>query len=129
MFTKRLPDYPANVVSAVYTGARMTLAPRPGTRVTPDTDESLETPYHLVLLDDNEHTYAYVIGMLGALFGYGKEKAYVLACVVDNDGRAIVMTGAKAEVELKQEAIHAFGADPLMPECKGSMSAEIEPVA
>lgn len=28
--------------------------------------------------------------------------------------------------ELKQEQIHAFGPDPLIPRCKGSMSAEIE---
>ena len=103
--------------------------PTPSTRVTHDPDQEIEPPYHLVLLDDNEHTYGYVIAMLGALFGYGREKAFAIACVVDSEGRAVVMTGPKREVELKQEAIHAFGADPLMPECKGSMTAVLEPAA
>lgn len=107
----------------------MSAQPSPGTRVLEDVDEQLEPPYHLILLDDNEHTYPYVIHMLGAIFGYSREKAFAIACMVDSEGRAIVMTGPKGEVELKQDAIHAFGADPLMPESKGSMTAVIEPAA
>lgn len=101
----------------------------PGTRVTDETDEALEPPYHLILLDDQEHTYQYVVHMLGAIFGYSREKAYAIACIVDAEGRAILMTGAKGQLELKQEAVHAFGADPRMPDSKGSMSAILEPVA
>lgn len=107
----------------------MTSAPQPGTWVRPEEDQKLDRPYHLLLLDDNEHTYAYVMHMLATIFGYGREKAFAIACIVDSSGRAVVMTGAKAEAELKQDAIHAFGADPQMPECKGSMSAVVEPVA
>lgn len=99
----------------------------PSTRVLEDTDADVEPPYHLILLDDNEHTYNYVVHMLGRIFGYGQEKAFAIACVVDAQGQAILMTGPLGEVELKQEAVHAFGADPLMPECKGSMTAIIEP--
>lgn len=99
----------------------------PGTRVLEDTDSEIEPPYHLILLDDNEHTYAYVIHMVGAIFGYGREKAFAIACVVDSQGQAILMTASKDEVLLKQEAVHAFGADPAMPESKGSMTAIIEP--
>lgn len=99
----------------------------PGTRVLEDTDSEIEPPYHLILLDDNEHTYQYVVQMLGTIFGYSHEKAFAIACVVDAQGQAILMTGARDELILKQEAIHAFGADPRMPECKGSMTAVIEP--
>ncbi|HMO54593.1 MAG TPA: ATP-dependent Clp protease adaptor ClpS [Tepidiformaceae bacterium] len=102
-------------------------ATTPSTRVLDDTDEQIEPPYHLILLDDNEHTYGYVVHMLGSIFGYGREKAFAIACVVDSEGQAILMTGAKGELELKQEAVHAFGADPSMPECKGSMTAVLEP--
>ena len=42
--------------------------------------------YHLVLLDDDHHTYAYVIEMLGRIFGHGKEKAFALARIVDTQG-------------------------------------------
>lgn len=104
----------------------MTL-PTPTTRVIEETDSAVEPPYHLILLDDNEHTYGYVIAMLGSIFGYAPEKGFAIACVVDKDGQAILMTGALDEVRLKQDAVHAFGADPAMPESKGSMSAVIEP--
>ena len=101
---------------------------RPQTHVEDYTDEQLAPLYHLVLLDDDHHTYQYVIVMLGAIFGYEVEKAYAIACVVDSEGRAVLMTGSRDEVAAKQERIHAFGADPMMAESKGSMSAVIEPV-
>jgi ATP-dependent Clp protease adaptor protein ClpS len=65
--------------------------------------------------------------MLAEIFGYGPEKGYAIACVVDSHGRAILMTGSHDEVRSKQELVHAYGPDPLMPHSKGSMSAVIEP--
>lgn len=105
----------------------MAATTKPGIEIREDTDTSLEPPYHLILLDDDSHTYAYVIHMLGAVFGYSREKGFAIACVVDSNGQAIVMTGARDEAERKQEQIHGFGADSAMPESKGSMSAIIEP--
>jgi ATP-dependent Clp protease adaptor protein ClpS len=109
----------------------MNPATSPGTRVLEDvdTDANLEPPYHLILLDDQHHTYQYVIRMLADLFGYGPEKGFSIACVVDSQGQAIVLTAGKEEVTRKQEQIHAYGADPLMEVSAGSMSAIIEPVA
>jgi ATP-dependent Clp protease adaptor protein ClpS len=92
-----------------------------------DRDSQVQPPYHLILLDDNDHTYQYVVSMLGSIFGYAPEKGFAIACVVDKDGRAILMTGSLDEVEIKQNLVHSFGADPLMPQSKGSMSAIIEP--
>jgi len=34
-----------------------------------ETSEELELPCHLILLDDDSHTYAYVIAMLTNIFG------------------------------------------------------------
>lgn len=101
----------------------------PGTRILEDNDVALEPPFHLVLLDDDYHTYQYVIEMVGAVFGYTRDKAFAIACMVDNDGRAILMTGRKSDLELKQDQVHAYGADPRMPESAGSMSAVLEPIA
>ena len=98
----------------------------PGTHVIEETDQQLEPFYHLVLLDDDHHTYQYVIEMLNALFGYSREKGFAIACAVDNDGRAIVLTAPKDKCEAKQEQIHAYGADPRMPISQGSMSAILE---
>lgn len=88
---------------------------------------ALEPLYHLVLLDDNDHTYEYVVELLGRVLGYAREKAFALACVVDSEGRAIVETASRTQVTRHQERIHAFGADPRIPRCAGSMSAVIEP--
>ena len=81
---------------------------------------------NVVLIDDDDHSYAYVIEMLGAVFGYGTEKAYVLASIVDNEGRVILETAGHAQVTEHQQKVHAYGADPRIPQCKGSMSAEVE---
>ena len=107
---------------------RMDITPTsPGTHVLEDTDSALEPPYHLILLDDQYHTYNYVVRMLGDIFGYSVEKAFAIACVVDSQGQAILMTGSKDEVSLKQDQVHAYGADPWMETSAGSMSAVIEP--
>lgn len=85
--------------------------------------------YHVVLLDDDEHTYDYVIEMLGAVFGHSIQKAYEMACEVDARGRVIVDTTHLDRAELKRDQIHDFGADWRMPNSKGGMSASIEPAA
>ena len=80
----------------------------------------------MVLLNDDDHTYEYVIEMLKALFGHPVEKGYQLAKVVDTKGRAVVCTTSLERAELKRDQIHAFGADPRIPRCKGAMTAELE---
>src|SRR6516165_2072654 len=84
-------------------------------------------PYNVVLLNDDDHSFDYVIAMLQKLFGYPPEKGYLMAVEVHTKGRVIVMTTALELAELKRDQIHAFGPDPLIPRCKGSMSATIEP--
>jgi len=86
-----------------------------------------QPPYHVVLLNDDDHSFEYVIAMLQQLFGYPPEKGYQLAYEVHTQGRVIVLTTTKEHAELKRDQIHAFGPDPLIPRCKGSMSATIEP--
>lgn len=83
--------------------------------------------YHVVLLDDDAHTYEYVIEMLMDLFGHSLPKAYEMACEVDRAGRVIVTTTTRERAELKRDQIHAYGADWRIPTCRGSMSAEVEP--
>lgn len=84
-------------------------------------------PYHVILLNDDDHTFEYVIRMLGELFAHSTTKATQMAQEVHTRGRAIVDTTSKERAELKQEQIHAYGADPLSQHSAGSMSAIIEP--
>jgi ATP-dependent Clp protease adaptor protein ClpS len=89
--------------------------------------EKLGPLYHVVLLNDNVHTYDYVIGMLQELFDHPVEKGFLMAREVDSTGRVVVLTTTKEQAELKRDEIHTFGADPLLPRSKGSMSAIIDP--
>jgi ATP-dependent Clp protease adaptor protein ClpS len=104
-----------------------------GTSTVPDTDVEQEQktrrqpPYNVVLINDDDHSYEYVIEMLKQLFGHPIEKGYQLAKVVDTQGRAIVCTTSLERAELKRDQIHAFGPDSRIPRCAGSMMAEIEP--
>ena len=104
-----------------------------GPAVLPELDVEEETrtrrqpPYNVILINDDDHTYEYVILMLKELFAYPIEKGFELARIVDQTGRAIVCTTSMERAELKQEQIHAFGPDPRIPRCNGSMYAEIEP--
>ena len=86
-----------------------------------------QPPYNVILHNDNDHSFDYVIGMLQKLFGYPPEKGYQMAWEVHTQGRVVVKTTTKELAELKRDQIHAFGPDPFIPRCKGSMSATIEP--
>ena len=84
-------------------------------------------PYNVVLLNDDDHTYDYVIEMLKVVFAHPEEKGMQLAKEVDREGRVIVLTTHKEMAELKRDQIHAYGADHRVATCKGSMSAIVEP--
>jgi ATP-dependent Clp protease adaptor protein ClpS len=94
-----------------------------------ETEEKTRTqpPYHVVLINDDDHTYEYVIVMLLELFGHPLEKGFQMAQEVDKSGRVIVDTTSMERAELKRDQIHAYGPDPRIARCAGSMSAEIEP--
>ncbi|MGA8027793.1 MAG: ATP-dependent Clp protease adaptor ClpS [Bryobacteraceae bacterium] len=84
--------------------------------------------FHVVLLDDDEHTYDYVIEMLQKLFVLPRDVAFQHAVEVDTTGRTIVITCERPQAEFARDQIHAYGADPRMPKSKGSMSAVLVPV-
>jgi len=84
--------------------------------------------YNVILLDDDDHTYHYVVGMLRKLFGHTEEGAYQLASEVDTSGRVILDTTTLERAEFKRDQIHGFGRDWRIGRCEGSMSAAIEPV-
>jgi ATP-dependent Clp protease adaptor protein ClpS len=83
-------------------------------------------PYHVILLDDNDHTHEYVMEMLKSIFGYDAPKGFTIAEEVDTKGRSIVFTTHKELAELKRDQIHGFGGDWRVATCKGAMSAVIE---
>jgi len=82
--------------------------------------------YNVVLLDDDDHSYAYVIEMLVKTFFISPQRAFQHAVEVDTSGRTIVLTCDREAAEFGRDQIHAYGADPRMERSKGSMSAIVE---
>jgi ATP-dependent Clp protease adaptor protein ClpS len=70
-----------------------------------------QPPYAVVVLNDDDHTYAYVIDVLQKTFGYDLEKCYLLALQIDLTGRAVVWTGTMEVAEFKRDRIRGFGPD------------------
>ena len=85
--------------------------------------------YNVILWDDQDHSFEYVITMMQQLFGHQPEKGYLIAKEVNNRGKAIVLTTTKEHAELKRDQIHGYGKDASIRNCQGSMSASIEPLA
>jgi ATP-dependent Clp protease adaptor protein ClpS len=92
-----------------------------------ETAEKKAPLFNVVLLNDDDHSYDYVIEMLEKLFFYAQAQAYAHAVEVDFTGRTIVFTGGLEEAQFGQSQIHSFGADPRIPRCRGSMRALVEP--
>ena len=84
--------------------------------------------YNVILWDDNDHTYDYVIRMMQELFGQSLEQAFESAREVDASGRVICLTTTLEHAELKRDQVHAYGPDRLIERCQGAMSSSIEPV-
>lgn len=121
---KRTENIPLEMTNAA---AAPNVAPDTGSRIETWEKVRNQPPYNVVLLDDDDHTYEYVIEMLRHIFGHSPQAAYLMAVEVDTLGRVIVLTTTLERAELERDRIHAYGADPRIPRCKGSMSAIIEP--
>jgi ATP-dependent Clp protease adaptor protein ClpS len=117
--TNRIMDRLRSVLSMGSSPTAEPMTAPPQTRMLP--------PYHVILLDDDDHTYDYVIEMLTRLFHIDRQRAYGMACEVDSAGRVVVFTGPLEQAELKQDQIHSYGRDWRLERSVGSMSAIIEP--
>ena len=99
--------------------------------VSPDTEvreqERLTPLYHVVLLDDNDHTYDYVVEMLQRLFIFTHDEAWRHAEEVDHTGRTVIIVCELPQAEFARDQIHAYGPDWRLGRSRGSMSAVVEP--
>ncbi|MBV8558816.1 MAG: ATP-dependent Clp protease adaptor ClpS [Planctomycetaceae bacterium] len=86
-----------------------------------------QPPYNVVILNDEEHTFDYVIELLVKLFGHPLATAKELTWRIHTTGRAIVLTTHKEKAELKRDQVLAYGPDPRMSISKGPLGCYIEP--
>ena len=83
--------------------------------------------YHAIILNDEDHTYDYVVEMLVKIFKMSDAEAFSHAVEVDTKGTTILLTCELSKAELKRDQIHSYGPDWRLPRSMGSMAAIVEP--
>src|SRR6185503_12112585 len=94
-----------------------------------ETSDKVEPLYHVILLNDEDHTYDYVVEMLEKIFGMSETTAFSHAVEVDTKGTTILITCELEKAEHKRDLIHSYGPDWRLPRSLGSMAAVVEPAA
>src|SRR3954464_13684868 len=61
-----------------------------------------QPPYHVIIWNDEVHTYEYVIELLMTLFGHPVERAFQITEEVDKRGKGIAFTTHLELAELKR---------------------------
>jgi ATP-dependent Clp protease adaptor protein ClpS len=84
-------------------------------------------PYNVILLNDEEHTFEYVIELLTKLFAHPLATAQEMTLRIHTTGRAVVYTTHKEKAELKRDQVLSYGPDPRMSISKGPLGCYIEP--
>lgn len=87
----------------------MTTAPTELER--PDVDESVdtETPWITLVWNDPVNLMSYVTYVFMTYFHYPREKAEKLMMQVHQDGRSVVSSGSREEMERDVAAMHSYG--------------------
>ena len=104
-----------------------------GTTLDTDSEQStkdeLAKLYHVIILNDDDHTFDYVIEMLQAVFDLAYSAALGHTMEADATGSSIVLTTSLEEAEQKRDQVHAYGPDWRLPHSRGSVAALVEPAA
>jgi ATP-dependent Clp protease adaptor protein ClpS len=72
-------------------------------------EESVDKPWITVVWDDPVNLMSYVTFVFIKLFGFSKERAHELMMQVHNNGRAIVSSGTREEMERDVQRLHEHG--------------------
>lgn len=84
-------------------------------------------PYHVILENDDHHSFEFVIETLQKALGFDEQKAFLVTHEAHTTGRAVVWTGAKEVAELKVEQIRGFHEIRADGRKLGPLSCLIEP--
>lgn len=68
-----------------------------------------DKPWITIVWDDPVNLMTYVTYVFMELFGYPKERATELMLKVHNDGKAVVSTGSREEMEHDVARLHEYG--------------------
>ena len=102
-------------------------APKTRRKAENETRTRKQPPYNVIILNDEVHTFDYVIELLCKLFRHALPTAEILTWRIHTAGRAVVYTTHKELAELKRDQVLAYGPDPRMSVSKGPLDCYIEP--
>ncbi len=84
-------------------------------------------PYHVLLDNDDHHSFDFVVNVLRKALGVSEQQAHVLTDEAHRQGRAVVWTGPKEVAELKVEQIQSFHEVRANGQKLGPLGVTIEP--
>ena len=85
----------------------MSVAPAEVTR--PEIAEDVDRPWVTIVWNDPVNLMSYVTYVFMTYFHYSRERAETLMRQVHDQGRAVVASGTREEMERDAEAMHSFG--------------------
>ena len=74
-----------------------------------DTAVSFDIPWILIVWNDPINLMNYVVHVFRSYFGYSREEATRLMMLVHHEGRAVVASGNREEMERHAQAMHEYG--------------------
>jgi ATP-dependent Clp protease adaptor protein ClpS len=91
--------------------ADVTATPDAATAQRPDVDEVVqpELPWITIVWDDPVNLMTYVTFVFTDYFHYSKAKAQKLMMQVHTEGKAVVSSGTREEMERDVQAMHSYG--------------------
>ena len=86
-------------------------APSPVELDQPETDDltMVASPWVTIVWNDPVNLMSYVTFVFTTYFKYSKKKAEKLMLEVHHDGRSVVSTGSREEMERDVQAMHEYG--------------------
>lgn len=77
----------------------------------PEADEDAvpDRPWVAIVWNDPVNLMSYVTHVLMELFGYPREKAHKLMLAVHHEGKAVVSSGSREQMEVDVTRLHARG--------------------
>jgi len=70
---------------------------------------SFDIPWILIVWNDPINLMNYVVHVFRTYFGYSRDEAVRLMMLVHNEGRAVVASGNREEMERHAQAMHEYG--------------------
>jgi ATP-dependent Clp protease adaptor protein ClpS len=74
-----------------------------------DLRAAVDVPWILIVWNDPINLMNYVVHVFRSYFGYPREEAERLMLLVHNEGRAVVASGVREEMERHAQAMHDYG--------------------